>query len=276
MKSMAFMLVVLAASVAHAQDVDAGVEGEAVDAGVAPARLPLHVEPAAEVAPVAAAPAPVLTARQRRAGDVSVGLLGTSSVLRATVDSTFDPSTGRVISGDSFSTVPLLGVRWWSKGSVVGFEAGAGVVASAGSTEGSSSGGVSLARRPTTIEWVGHVALPLSLVSAEHVIVFVAPELRVGNSNIASNASGTPNYSWSINAGLRAGVELFFSFIGLDRLSLEVGTRIGVTHEIRTLVSQFALGSPSYTTTEVTRFSSSLVGTPWDVIGGALALRYYF
>ncbi len=250
----ALSCVVLAwASLAAAQDIDAGV--------LAP--------------PPAKAPAPVLTARQRRAGAFGVGFLGTVPVLRAVDSTTEGTAPGPITITDTRVTVPMIGVRWWSYGALVGVELGLGFMYSEGRRDTSSSSSVTVSQYPTTAEFVGHVALPLSIVSTEHVIVFASPEFRLGNSSRTAQMGTKPDVAWTIDAGLRAGIEIFFGFIGIDRLSLEIAARIGVTHEIRTLTTPAALDNIT-DTTHLTRVSTSLMGNPWDIVTSAFALRYYF
>ena len=277
------LAVLLASLTAYADDaaeapevVDAGVEVQPLDAGAAGL-----VDAVATPAPTSASTPPVatapLTARQRRAGSVGVGFIGSASVMRAAATVVFDPTTGQPSTSEVRAVVPMLGLRWWTKNPVVGFEAGFGLMYSEGKVEQTNPNSVMVTDQPSTLEWVGHLGLPLAVVSGEHLIVVVSPEFRVGNSNrTVPSAKPDPNYAWTIDAGLRAGVEIFFSFIGLDRLSLEISARIGVTHEIRTLTSQGALGQNSSNTTTTTRFSTSLMGDPWAILSSAFALRYYF
>jgi len=257
MRGLLALCLVWSASAAFAQDADAGVAPEVIDAGI--------------VSPPPAA----LTARQRRAGNLGVGFLGTVPVLRAMESTTTGTSPGPITITDARATVPMIGVRWWSYGSLIGVELGIGFMYSEGQHDSSSASSMNVSQYPITMEFVGHAALPLSIVSTENVIIFVSPEFRLGNSSRAARAAAKPDVAWTIDAGLRAGIEIFFGFIGIDRLSLEIAARIGVTHEIRTLTTQAALDE-IVDTTHLTRISTSLMGNPWDIVTSAFALRYYF
>lgn len=86
-----------------------------------------------------------------------------------------------------------------------------------------------------------------------------------------------PLLSMTWEASLRAGVEIFFSFIGLPNLSLEAGVRAGLTHELRTFTSSAPLGGMEREGRRtLTRFTTSLVANPWDLFTSTLSARYYF
>ena len=75
---------------------------------------------------------------------------------------------------------------------------------------------------------------------------------------------------------LKGGVEIFFSFIGLDNLSIEAGVRAGLVHELRSLVQVLPLQGETTAVFTQTRFSTSLIANPWDLFTSTLAARYYF
>lgn len=201
--------------------------------------------------------APKPTAHQLKTGHVGFGFLGASQVLRALPSSLPTDTT----------TVPLLGVRWWLANSRLALELGAGVMTSG---RGSSS----FAGGPASLEVLGHVGLPVMVVSAEHVIVFLEPEARVGFSYFAPDSTGFGVVTAStFELNLRAGVEVFFGFIGLENLSFEISVRAGVNHAVRSSLESFSVGVSQ---TSFTRFSTSLIGDPLEVISSSVAMRYYF
>ncbi len=275
MNRLVMMAAVVLATLVHAQDLDAGVP-EAI-----PARQPLAV-PRADAAPVpvlpaAVTPAPRPSARERRLGSVGFGFLGTASVLRSVVSPVQDPFTGRVSLTDQRTTVPVLGVRWWTPWYRLGLELGVGVMVSTSTAEQVVPNGLDLTPGPETFEWVVHASAPLVLGSTEHVIFFVAPEVRGARSTSKlSGGTGTPDFAWTFDFSAKAGVEIFFSFIGLDNLSIEAGVRVGLSHEYRSNVITNPLQPDRFNTNSTTRFATSLVANPWDLFTSTLAARYYF
>lgn len=253
--------------VALSQSEDAGVvvvEPVVVDAGV--------VAPAA--APV---PAPVVavvekpSARERRLGSLGFGFLGTTNVLQARFVAPITSPTPVF----NTTTVPLIGVRWWTPAYRLGLEFGFGAMVIA--TDSSEPQSMFAANSPTTLEFAWHASMPIVLGSTEHIIFFVAPEFRVGHSTwTMKNEMGTPPNAWTVEASAKGGVEIFFSFIGLDNLSIEAGIRAGLTHQVRTSYSTSPLQSETPGTLSMTRFSTNLVANPWDLFTSTLAARYYF
>lgn len=279
----------LLASFVQAQDADAAVAEPPVplQAPVAPAAAaPVPVAPIAPatIAPAPVAPAPVVaspavrpSARDRRLGSFGFGFLGTASVLRSTPVTSLDPFTGRPTSIEQRTTVPMLGVRWWTPWQRLGLELGVGVMVSTSTSEQVVANGLDLTPGPETFEWVAHASAPLVLGSTEHIIFFVAPELRAARSSaMTSGGMETPSFAWTVDFGARAGVEIFFSFIGLDNLSIEAGVRLGLTHEYRSSTVSTPLQPERFNTTSTTRFATSLVANPWDLFTSTLAARYYF
>lgn len=268
---------------ALAQDAAAGAL-EPVDAGVEapppPPAAKIAIAPAPPVpaaAPPPAAPAP-LSARARMKGHLGFGFLGTSPVLQATDDSV-GPITFPGAPAAPFVriSVPMVGVRWWTPLERLGLEVGLGVMVSTASGEVPVTNGSNITDGPTTTELLLHLSAPIVLGSTEHTIVFLAPELRVGRSTRTTGDPREPLLAMTWDASLKAGVEVFFSFIGLSNLSLEAGVRAGFTHEVRTFTVSSPLGGePREGQRSLSRFATSLVANPWDLFTGTLAARYYF
>lgn len=265
------VVVVLTAGWSMAQGGDdAGVVGDEAEA---PVEVPVDAgvaAPPATALPAPAAPSPVapVTALERRRGSVGVGYLGGMSVGRAF-------GAGTLGGVASHTTVPVLGLRWWTPLPRVGVELGAGVMVTIFDADGVPP--PAIASVGETVELAWHVAVPIALVSAEHAIVVLAPQFRVGHSLFGnSTPSTTAPYAWTFDFSLKGGVEVFFGFIGLDRLSLEASIRVGLAHDVRTTVIPSPLQPNDTFSTYTTRFSTSVSGSAWDVVASSLALRYYF
>jgi hypothetical protein len=244
----------LLASAAQAQDVsDAGTPLDVVTPKTLPARPALAVE--------------TPTARDRLLGTWGFGFLGTEQVLLA--------ATGAGSNGEriEYSSVPVLGVRWWTPWRRLGLEAGLGAMVS---TAHATTGTNVVANGPSSFELLAHVSAPLVISSTTNTILFVAPEARVGLSWIDSGGIGAGVVTaTTLHFNVKAGLEIFFTFLGLPNLSLEAGVRAGLAHEVRNYWVNTATSS-LLVSTQLTRFSTSLVANPWDLFTGSLAARYYF
>jgi hypothetical protein len=266
MRSMTLWLLLLSAQALAQDQYTGGVVEEPVD-------RPPEVRPA---------PAPVTvvakTARERMKGRVGFGFLGTAPVLQADNDTpsmtTFPPSVSTPFKRVS---VPMLGVRWWTPVQWLGLEVGLGAMISASGSDIPTANGSNITDGPTTTELLFHFSAPLALASTEHTIVFIAPELRIGRSTETTGDPRNALLSMTYDVSLKAGVEIFFSFINLPNLSLEAGVRAGVIHELRTFPISAPLSGPVQEGRRTeTRFATSLVANPWDLFTSTLAARYYF
>ena len=196
------------ASVAAAQD----------SPRIMPSPPPLAEAPPPAVVEAAKPAPPVLTARERRSGSVGVGYLGLASM-------TPPISLGGLGGGGGLGgllgsfrvNVPMLGIRWWMRGSRLGLDLGVGAMAATSPELFSPS-----------LQVVAHVGLPIAVASTQHVIVLLAPEFRAGFTTLTSGSTITGSL---LELALRGGVELFFSFIGVPELSVEAAVRVGVARE---------------------------------------------
>ena len=209
-----------------------------------------------------------LSARDRMLNTWGFGFLGTSAVLKAVPD----------VNNLLRTTVPILGVRWWTPWRRLGLELGVGAMVSGSHNDVSlPQQGVMAGDGPSTTEMLVHVSAPLVLGSTQHVILFIAPEGRAGFSRFQPDDSGAGVVTAStFELSLKAGVEIFFSFIGLDNLSLEAGVRAGVVHELRSVVQVVPLQGEHVSVFTQTRFATSVIANPWDLFTSTLAARYYF
>lgn len=221
-----------------------------------PSLPPLAEVPPAIAEPAATSAPPVLNARERRDGTVGVGYLGLSAIT---------PSTGGLGGlgglGIFRVQVPLLGVRWWLRGSRLGLDFGVGAMVA-----------TSPDAFAPALQVVAHAGLPIAVASTQHVIVFLAPEFRAGFSALTGGASINASL---LELALRAGVELFFGFIGVPELSVEASIRVGVAREVQSFANFSPFGGGS-AFNENFRFSTSLSGDAATVIASSLSLRYYF
>ncbi len=219
---------------------------------VLPSPPPLAEVPQAVAEPATKATPPLLTARERRNGSVGVGYLGLASMAP-----TF---TGGGLGGLAALRiqVPMLGIRWWFRDSRVGLDVGLGAMGATAPDFFSPS-----------LMVVGHIGVPIALLSTQHVIVLLAPEFRAGFSTLTGGASAGGSL---LELALRGGVELFFGFIGVPDLSVEAAVRVGVARDEQSFFSPFG-GSSG---TANFRFSTSLSGDAASVIASTLSLKYYF
>lgn len=209
---------------------------------------------------------PELAARARLSGAWGFGFFGTAPVLRAV------PGTDSNGERIDYASVPLLGLRHWTRGATTaGLEVGVGVMVSSASATGAQ--GSNPAAGPSSLELLLHLSAPIVVASTTHTIVFVAPEARFGFSYFDADSSGVGVVTaTTLNVGVKGGIEIFFSFLGLPNLSLEAGVRAGLTHEWRS----FAVSSTEFASVSQTHFATSLVANPWDLFTSSLAARYYF
>jgi hypothetical protein len=221
------------------------------------------VEPSKPVVPLQP------TALQLRGGTVGIGYLGLISMA--------PPSFGLGGMGGLFglsalrTQAPVLGARWWLKNSRLGIDLGLGVMVSATDmTQGVAVGSPS-------VQLVGLVGLPIAIVSTQHVIVLAGPEFRAGYSWLDQSSINSLSSSL-LELSARGAIELFFSFIGVPALSVEVAIRVGVSREAQGFSTVAALtpGQESTLITQTFRFSTSLSGDALSVVASTLALKYYF
>lgn len=185
-------------------------------------------------------------------------------------------------------TTPFLGVRFWAPvgGSVVrrlGFEVAGGFSAGGGTSE-QALGGMVVVRDLSTLRTLGvHAAVPVALVSTTHFVGHLAPEVRFVALDLQSptpmqtplpltpsTPQRTPGSS-TTDLSLRASAEVFFGFLKIPNLSLELSVRVGLRLTVtRVLDTQGAL-SMTTTQTFAVPFPSDLL----NLFTSSLALKYY-
>ncbi|MBM4778214.1 MAG: hypothetical protein GQE15_10985 [Archangiaceae bacterium] len=258
-------------------DVDAGTSDLAP---TAPAELPVAAPPRFEDTKPAEPPPP--DAIDRLAGRWGFGTFGSNEATTPfLIANGFNSATSRV-------TTPFLGVRYWTPvgGSVVrrlGLELAGGISAGGGTSE-QALGGMVVVRDLPTLRTLGvHFAVPLALVSTTHFVGHLAPELRFVALDFQipaqmqtplpltpSAPQRTPGTS-TTDVSLRAAGEVFFGFVKIPNLSLELSVRVGLRLTVSRLLDGQGALSQTSTQTFAVPFPSDLL----NLFTSTLALKYY-
>jgi hypothetical protein len=175
--------------------------------------------------------------------------------------------------------IPTLGVRkWFSKRR--GFEAGVGLSLSAGGTSAELGTATATVDKESIFAISVHAGVPIMILDTRHMAFLLVPEatLSLATSNISAEfeENAPPDAKMrggALDAGLRAGAELHFGFMGLPRLTLQAGVALYVTAQW----ASATVANHSLTDRSVSiGFGSA--GNPWDIFSGVanLSARYYF
>jgi hypothetical protein len=119
--------------------------------------------------------------------------------------------------------------------------------------------------------------VPIVLGGSQHFSVQVTPELEVGFGSGSikpppgSMAPTTDLSGFLLQAGARAGAELYFGFIGVPQLSLDAS--VGLF--LRSTSAKTSAGNASTKNSELL-ISTSAINNPWDIFRSNVAARYYF
>jgi hypothetical protein len=118
--------------------------------------------------------------------------------------------------------------------------------------------------------------VPLALSTHKHVSFQVIPYAAYahGRTSTTGGAFGGAKIDFSgtrFDLGARAGLEVFWGFIGLPQLSLSA--TVGAALEVRKLSSEGGLANES---TITYGFFTTVQSSPWDIFTGNVAARYYF
>lgn len=175
--------------------------------------------------------------------------------------------------------VPMVGMRrWFSKRTA--FDAAVGVSVSGGS-RGAEYGDTTAALNKSTLFALSvQAGVPITIADTRHMAFMLIPQVTLGfaTSDVAAefleNAPPSAKLrGGAFDAGVRAGAELHFGFIGLPRLSLQAG--VGLF--LHTEWSSASVSNQSLKDTTVSLGFGS-TGNPWDIFSGAanVSARYYF
>jgi hypothetical protein len=186
------------------------------------------------------------------------------------------------------TTLHFVGARYWLSQGNAGLVKGIGVDVAVGLALDSSSAETDTGTGTTNIDLPGaggfglRAGMPLALYSAKHATFQVSPEFTfaMGGSNLKGDAAqGTVDMdrsSTSFGLGARAGVEVFFGFIGMPQLALDATVGLGVDYRSQTFSTEVAGVKTSATNSEFS-LSTTDGEKPWEVFtNGIIRARYYF
>lgn len=246
--------VLAASTLSFAQDEAAPVAEPAPAEEPAPA--PVEATATADVGMAAPAPAeaaPGGSDHDQMAGRLAIGYLGKSQASLRGFDDT---------------SAPVIGVRYWLD-SFMGIDAGLGFVSTGGSTEDATGTSTD---SPSSLAFILHGGVPLSLASEGHFSFQIVPELNLGiASGTNPGAPDTDVSGFSLDIGARAGSEIHFGFIGIPQLSLQAGIGLFLSLDSTSTDTAGTETSASQTT-----ISTTVNGNPWDIFTSSISALYYF
>lgn len=187
---------------------------------------------------------------------------------------------------------PVIGIRYWID-QTVGIDAGLGMAIGGASLTnnappaGAPNGDVPL---PGFYAFIIHGGLPLALASSGHYSFQIVPEVNVGFGGWSLDrpvppAPAPPQQGWSgsgfhLDAGVRAGAEIHFGFIGLPKLALQgsVGLLFALNNtSIKDKEAAAATPAGTYESKgSTTNFSTTVGDNPWNIFTTNVAALYYF
>lgn len=167
-------------------------------------------------------------------------------------------------------TAPAIGARIWTSPTM-----GIDVALGFGWADGSIKTGSTTTEFDAVYGFIVQGGLPLALATHKHVSFQVIPNVEFAygatKSPVAAGGSVSVNGK-RFGVGARAGLEIFWGFLGLPQLSMS-GT-VGVAFEMRSVeVENGSLGSQSLTSYGI---ATTVQNNPWDIFTGNVAARYYF
>jgi opacity protein-like surface antigen len=234
-------------------------DASAQTAAPAPAPTPV-LAPAPPPRPVYTAPAEG-TDHDLWVGHIGVGWFGTRDI----------PVGAPAASGGTIAT-PVVGVRYWLNPGL-GIDIGLGLGHQSGSTT-TANGSTSLSTdKASNTSFVLHGGLPLALANTRHFSFQLTPELDVGFGTGTTGGAGgdIDRTGFLLQAGARAGAEVYFGFIGIPALALDAS--VGLF--LRSTSSKSSQGANSAKDSDFTIATSS-INQPWDIFRSNVAARYYF
>jgi hypothetical protein len=203
-------------------------------------------------------------------GRLAVGYLGRRSM-----------TVGAAPVGAPFTAdldAPVVGIRYWID-QMIGLDAGIGLLVTSGTFEQDNPAPPDVdGDLPNATVFIIHAGVPLSLASADHFSFQLVPEVNVGIGS-GSEADGEITHNgFQLDAGLRAGAEIQFGFMGIPQLSLQGS--IGALFGVQSLKSDYDTppGGPADTTfTQNQTVVTTTVGdNPWNIFTSNVAALYYF
>ena len=221
--------------------------------------------PAPPVAPPAPPPSPAPPAPIARTTEPE------QPVVRAEFDLDVDArrwaigytGASQVATGVATLTVPAIGVRYWAS-PMVGIDFALGFGWLGGSTETN----VMSQSKDNVFGFLVQGGVPLALSTHRHVSFQLIPFVTFAHGQTSTGGTGAPtDYSGNrLEIGARAGLEVFFGFIGIPELSLSA--TVGVQFERHSTSSTSGGLTLSDTTMRIT---TTVQNNPWDVFAGNVA-----
>lgn len=216
-------------------------------------------------------------------GAMGIGYVGTYRVPLPQAMPTGRGDQAGMIPNDKMNIrqilVPTLGLRkWFSRR--YGFEAGLGLAISGGSRDAEYGTTSATVDKAAVFAISGQIGVPILIADTHHMAFVLIPEARFGLATSNANAEFEENHpppaklrGGAIDAGLRAGAELHFGFIGLPRLSMQAGVAV----YLRAQWASASVSNQSLSDTTVDLNMGS-AGNPWDIFSGVanVSARYYF
>ncbi len=175
--------------------------------------------------------------------------------------------------------VPMLGLRKW-RSKRYGFDAALGISLSGGSRSAEFGNVSANLAKASVFGLSGRFGLPVMVADTRHMTFLLVPNMGFGfaTSTVAAEFEENPPPSaklrgFSFDAGLRAGAELHFGFIGLPRLTMQAG--VGLSFYVQWASASVANQSLSDTLVGIGAGSN---GEPWDIFSSVadVSARYYF
>ena len=190
----------------------------------------------------------------------------------------FDPGSGwqRVLrclstSGRGSLSTPAVGIRYWAT-PMVGIDLDLGLAMSSGSAV--SAANVTTDHNSQTAFLI-HAGVPIAIAGSNHFSFQITPELDVGfgsgTIHAMPPATNTDQSGFVLQAGARAGAEIYFGFIGLPALALDGSVGVFLT-------SASGKNTNAGNSTKDSTFflGTSNITNPWDIFRQDVAARYYF
>jgi hypothetical protein len=262
-----------AASTAHAQQGDPSPAPEAAAPAEAPPPTPPVAEPPPPPSP--AMPAPVV---RQQAPEPDAPELATTNDLdpeRRPVGIGYAGVSQVPVGGTVGNlTAPAVGARIWFNP-----KNGLDVAIGLAWADGSSQSGSVTTDLNAVWGFVLQAGLPIAVSTHRHVSFQIIPTATYayGTTKVGSATpfgGATTLSGWRLDLGVRAGLEIFWGFIGLPQLSLS--STVGIAFETRTLSSEESGVGGINTSATAYGITTTVQNNPWDIFTGNVAARYYF
>jgi hypothetical protein len=169
-------------------------------------------------------------------------------------------------------TAPAIGARIWATKDV-----GVDVALGLGWAGGSTEAGRTTTDNNAVWGFILQAGVPVALSTHRHVAFELIPNVAFGyaHTKVPSNVPFVPSTTLSgtrFDLGARAGLEIFWGFIGLPQLSLSA--TVGLAFEMTTSTSDAGGGNKMSVTSY--GIATTVQNNPWDIFTSNVAARYYF